>query len=195
VFELINYGDYLMSENEEIIVDSAMSFAEAIEGTMAPEEIVDSLAFIDVFYYSFDGKKHQGQIVVNAELEDDVCEIFALIEKLKFPVGKVIPIAEYRWDDHQSMAANNSSGFNFRTIEGTTKLSMHSLGRAVDINPTQNPVIYPNGIIAPEGAVYQPGESGTVTGDHPVVREFLKRGWHWGGNFEQPKDYHHFEKP
>jgi peptidoglycan L-alanyl-D-glutamate endopeptidase CwlK len=184
-----------MSDIEEIIVDSAMSFAQAIEGTTAPEEIIDRLAFIDVFHYSFDGKRHQGQIVVHSELEDDVVEIFAAIEKLKFPVGRVVPVAEYQWDDHKSMAANNSSGFNFRVIEGTTKLSMHSLGRAVDINPVQNPVIYPDGRIAPEGAVYQPGETGTVTGDHPVVQEFIKRGWFWGGNFEQPKDYHHFEKP
>jgi peptidoglycan LD-endopeptidase CwlK len=179
----------------EIIVDSAMSFGEAIEGTIAPEEIIDRLAFIDVFYYSFDGKKHQGQIVVNDELEDDVCAIFALIERLKFPVGRVIPIVEYQWDDYKSMSDNNSSGFNFRVIEGTTKLSMHSMGRAVDINPMQNPVIYPDGEIAPPDAVYKPGERGAVSAKHPIVREFLKRGWHWGGNFEQPKDYHHFEKP
>lgn len=184
-----------MSDSSEIIIDSAISFGEAIEGTIAPEEIIDTLAFVDVLYYSFDGKKHQGQIVVNKELEDDVCEIFAFIEKSKFPVGRVIPIVEYQWDDHKSMAANNSSGFNFRVIEGTTKLSMHSLGRAVDINPVQNPVIYPDGEIAPKGAVYKPGKPGTIDGDHPIVREFLKRGWHWGGNFAQPKDYHHFEKP
>jgi len=184
-----------MSNIEEVIVDSAMSFAEAIEGTTAPEEIIDNLLFLDVFYYSFDGKRHQGQIVVNSELENDVGAIFELIEELKFPVGKVIPIAGYQWDDYKSMADNNSSGFNFRVIAGTTKLSMHSLGRAVDINPAQNPIIYPDGEIAPAGAVYQPGTAGTITADHPVVRAFLERGWHWGGNFEQPKDYHHFEKP
>jgi peptidoglycan LD-endopeptidase CwlK len=184
-----------MKNESLIIVDSAMSFAEAIEGTMAPEEIIDNLSFLDVCYYSFDGKRHQGQIVVNRELEDDICEIFELIEELKFPVGQVIPIAGFQWDDYKSMAANNSSGFNFRVIAGTTKLSMHSLGRAVDINPAQNPIIYPDGKIAPEGAVYTPGKAGTITGDHPVVWTFLERGWHWGGNFAQPKDYHHFEKP
>jgi peptidoglycan LD-endopeptidase CwlK len=184
-----------MSNVEEIIIDSEISFGEAITGTIAPEQIIDSLSFIDVLYYSFDGKRHQGQIIVHQELEDDICAIFALIEKLKFPVGSVIPIAGYQWDDYKSMAANNSSGFNFRTIEGTTKLSMHSLGRAVDINPAQNPVVYPDGTIAPESAVYEPGKKGTLDADHPVAREFLKRGWHWGGHFEQPKDYHHFEKP
>jgi hypothetical protein len=185
----------VMPDNDEIIIDSALNFAEAIAGTTAPDPIIDSLSFIDVVYYTFDGKRHQGQIIVNSELEDDLIAIFALIEKLKFPVGRVIPIAEYQWDDHKSMAANNSSGFNFRVIEGTTKLSLHSLGRAVDINPVQNPVIYPHGIIAPEGSVYKPGQAGTMTSDHPVVRSFLEHGWHWGGNFEQPKDYHHFEKP
>ncbi|MCX5848828.1 MAG: M15 family metallopeptidase [Deltaproteobacteria bacterium] len=184
-----------MTDTEEIIIDSAMSFSEAIEGTMAPEEIIDSLSLVDVLYYSFDSRKHQGQLIVKRELEDDVYEIFALIEKLQFPVEKVVPIMFYAWSDYDSMAANNTSGFNFRVIEGTTKLSMHSLGKALDINPVQNPVIYPNGVIAPEGAKYLPQNKGTFTADNAIVQEFIKRGWHWGGNFDQPKDYHHFEKP
>lgn len=181
--------------NEEIIVDSSMSFSEAIEGTNAPDEVINLLSMLDVYYYSFDGIKHQGQILVHSELEDDVYEIFNFIEKILFPVGKVVPIVAYQWNDHSSMADNNSSSFNFRVIEGTTKLSMHSLGKAVDINPVQNPVIYPNGIVAPEGAKYIPGNRGTFTADHAIIQEFLKRGWHLGGNFDQPKDYHHFEKP
>lgn len=179
---------------EETIIDSSMSFSEAIEGTNAPPEIIDLLSIIDVCYYSFDGRKHQGQIIVNQELEDDVYEIFNFIEKTLFPVGKVVPIVAYQWDDYSSMADNNSSSFNYRVIQGTTKLSLHSLGKAVDINPVQNPVIYPNGVIMPDKAKYLPQERGTLTAGHPVVQEFLKHGWHWGGNFDQPKDYHHFEK-
>lgn len=180
---------------EEVIVDSSMSFAEAVEGSTAPEEIILTLSLVDVLYYSFDGEKHRGQIIVNRELEDDVYEIFNFIEKAFFPVGKVIPIAAYQWNDYDSMADNNTSSFNFRVIEGTHKLSMHSLGKAVDINPVQNPVIYPNGVVVPEGAKYRSQESGTFAADHPIVQEYFRRGWHWGGNFNQPKDYHHFEKP
>ena len=180
--------------DDDIIIDSAMSFAAAIEGSTAPLEIIDSLSMIDVYYYSFDGLRHQGQILVDARLEDNIYEIFELIDRLKFPVGKVVPIVAYQWEDGDSMADNNSSAFNFRVIADTNKLSLHSFGRAVDINPLQNPVIYPTGLIAPAGAVYRPANRGTFTADHPVVREFLQRGWHWGGNFEQPKDYHHFEK-
>jgi peptidoglycan LD-endopeptidase CwlK len=184
-----------MAGGDIAITDSRLGFAEAVEGSSAPLEIIDRLSMIDVLYYSFDGKRHQGQIIVDGDLEDDVFEIFSVIEKLKFPVGRVIPIVYYQWDDRKSMAANNSSSFNFRAIEGTTKLSMHSLGKAVDINPAQNPVIYPDGKIAPAGAVYKKEKAGTLVSGHPVVLEFLKRGWHWGGNFDQPKDYHHFEKP
>ena len=184
-----------MIDINSIFIDSAMSFAEAVDGSAAPLEVIDSLCMIDVTYYSFDGLRHSGQIVVDARLEDDIYEIFQLIERLKFPVGKAIPIAAYHWEDGDSMADNNSSGFNFRVIADTHKLSLHSFGRAVDINPVQNPVIYPAGIIAPAGALYRPHNSGTFTTNHPVVQEFIKRGWHWGGNFEQPKDYHHFEKP
>lgn len=179
---------------EEIIIDSDMSFAEAVDGSAAPLEVIDSLSLIDVIYYSFDGLRHQGQIIVEARLEDDIYEIFQLIEELKFPIGKVIPIVAYDWEDGDSMADNNSSAFNFRVIADTNKLSLHSFGRALDINPMQNPVIYPAGIIAPAGATYQPKNDGTFTAKHPIVKEFIKRGWHWGGNFEQPKDYHHFEK-
>jgi len=184
-----------MIDINSIVIDSAMSFAEAVDGSTAPLEVIDSLSMVDVTYYSFDGLRHSGQIVVEAGLEDDIYEIFQMIERLKFPVGKAIPIAAYHWEDGDSMADNNSSGFNFRVIADTNKLSLHSFGRAVDINPVQNPVIYPAGIIAPAGALYRPQNRGTFTTNHPVVQEFIKRGWHWGGNFEQPKDYHHFEKP
>lgn len=183
-----------MNGTEEIIIDSSMSFSEAVEGTNAPEEVILSLSLIDVLYYSFDGLKHQGQIIVSRDLEDDVFEMFNFIEKILFPVEKVVPIVVYQWNDYNSMADNNSSSFNFRVIAGTTTLSMHSLGKAIDINPVQNPVMYPDGLITPAGAKYQTQERGTFTTDHPVVQEFLNRGWHWGGNFDQPKDYHHFEK-
>ncbi|MFA7176017.1 MAG: hypothetical protein WC114_02105, partial [Smithellaceae bacterium] len=117
-----------MNDQNQVIIDSAMSFAEAIEGTTAPMEVIDSLSMIDVLYYSFDGQRHQGQILVDGRLEDDVYEIFLLIEKLKFPIGKVIPIVAYKWDDEASMADNNSSSFNFRVIADTNKLSLHSFG-------------------------------------------------------------------
>ena len=177
-----------------VIVDSAMDFPEVIAGTAAPREVIESLCLICVRYVGFDGRLHEGQLVVHRELAADLGEIFALMETLKFPVAGAVPIVRYGWSDDASMAADNASAFNYRTIAGTERLSRHATGRAVDINPRRNPAVYPDGRIAPTGALYRPGSPGTLTDDHRVVRAFRERGWRWGGHFTHMKDYHHFEK-
>ncbi len=176
------------------IMDSQMTFREAIAGSKAPTEVVRDLCLLDVRYYSFDGMLHQGQLVVHKDVRVDVVEIFQLIERLKFPVNKVVPIVSYGWSDNASMADNNTSAFNYRTVAGTKRLSRHACGLAVDINPFRNPVVHNGGRISPRGAVYRPCDPGVLTPDHPVVEEFLKRGWQWGANFKSMKDYHHFDK-
>jgi len=181
-------------EEGPVIVDSRMTFAEAVAGTKAPPEVVAALCLLEVCYYSFDGRRHQGQLVVHQAVRQDVAEIFELIEKTKFPVGKAVPIVAYRWSDAASMRDNNSSAFNYRFVAGTKRLSRHALGLAVDINPFRNPVVYDSGRISPRGAAYRPGAPGVLTREHPVVREFLRRGWQWGADFQSMKDYHHFDR-
>lgn len=188
----------LMVQNEqnfnEIIVDSDMTFNEAIRGSKAPKEILDSLVLIDVLYYSFDKKLHKGQLVIHRDLKDEVLQVFEMIKILKFPIGKVVPVAKYNWSDDKSMIDNNTSCFNYRTIAGTNRLSLHARGRAIDINPFLNPVVYPDGRIEPKGAKYDPKVLGTLYSTHPVVLEFKRLGWRWGGDFNSYKDYHHFDK-
>lgn len=178
----------------EPIIDSEMTSEEAIKGTKAPKDVIDSLCLLNVSYYSFDKKLHQGQIVINKALKTDVEEIFKLILHEKFPVGKVIPIVKYNWSDDASMDDNNTSSFNYRFVAGTTRVSNHALGRAVDINPFYNPVVYADGKISPLGARHNLKKPGTFTSDNVIVKEFLKRGWRWGGQFTSFKDNHHFDK-
>jgi len=180
--------------NANPIIDSNISFEKAIAGTKAPREIIDALCLIDVRYFAFDSRLHQGQLVIHRTVEKDVTEIFDLIERLQFPVAKAIPIVHYDWSDDASMADNNSSAFNYRFVMGTERLSHHAYGRAVDINPFLNPVIYETGQIDPPGAAYIPENPGTLSESNSIVNEFLKRGWRWGGNFRSSIDYHHFDK-
>lgn len=182
-------------EHGEIILDSRMSFVEAIAGTRAPERVIRELCLVDVLYYSFNGELHQGQVIVHQSVRQDVEEIFALIKRERFPIAGAIPIVKYGWSDNVSMANNNSSAFNYRRVSGTQRLSRHAVGLAVDINPRQNPVVYRNGRISPKGAVYQPGTAGTLSEDNPVVQAFIGRGWRWGGHFKNMMDAHHFQKP
>jgi hypothetical protein len=93
------------------------------------------------------------------------------------------------------MEGNNTSAFNYRLIAGKKTLSLHARGRAIDINPSLNPIIYRSGRISPRHATYDPQRPGTLDESHPIVREFLKRGWRWGGHFKTLKDYHHFDPP
>jgi len=187
----------MSQENNQggIIVDSRMSFTEAIEGTKAPEHVIRELCLADVLYYSFDGKLHQGQLIVHQSVRQDVEEIFALMRGERFPVARVIPIVHYGWSDNASMVANNTSAFNYRWVAGTRRLSRHATGHAVDINPIQNPVIYQDGRISPKDARYQPGIAGTLSEDGSVVRAFIDRGWCWGRHFKSMMDHHHFQKP
>ena len=184
------------------IIDSRMTESEAFEGLdpKCPKEICERQKVVKLKYYSADGKIHQGQLVIDAALKDDIKRVFALALKEHFPIYSVIPISDKRfrkdgrWDDELSMEANNTSAFNYREITGGGRLSNHASGRAIDINPFQNPYIKGD-LILPRGAKYDPSIAGTFTSDHPIVRAFLQLGWVWGGNWTSPKDYQHFEKP
>ncbi|MFC2130424.1 M15 family metallopeptidase [Bacteroidota bacterium] len=191
---LLIFSSLIAKDKIEIIIDSDMTFEHAIEGTKAPQDVIDSICLLDVKYYSFDGKLHKGQLVIHKAVKENVKEIFDLILKTKFPVNKVVPIVKYDWSDDASMDDNNTSAFCYRFIAGTKRFSNHAFGRAVDINPFNNPVVYSNGRISPKGAKYKPKASGTFSEKHPVVKAFLEKGWRWGGNFNSFKDYHHFDK-
>jgi len=184
------------------IIDSKMSKKEAFDGLdpKCPKSIRKRQKLIRLKYYSFDGRVHQGQMVLDKDLVRDVKKVFDVALKEKFPIKSVIPISDMRfrkngrWDDDLSMAAGNSSSFNYREITGGGRLSNHAYGRAVDLNTFQNPYIKGK-ISLPSGAKYDPTAPGTFTADSPIVKTFISLGWAWGGNWKSPTDYQHFEKP
>ena len=114
---------------------------------------------------------------------------------LGFPIHKVMPVVAYGWDDEASMANNNSSAFNYRVIMGTERLSNHSFGNAIDINPLQNPYFARNNRVYPAHARYQMEKPGTLVRHGAAVELFKSKGWLWGGDWTVPLDYQHFERP
>jgi hypothetical protein len=183
-------------ENDPII-DSKLSLDEALAGAAIPLEIKRSLALINVPYISFDNLLHQGQLILHEKVAKEMQEIFNLIYELRFPIQHAIPIVRYNWDDEVSMEANNTSAFNYRVIYGTSELSKHSYGLALDINPKINPYITRMGTTLPPNSIYDPEISGTLREDGKVVELFTARGWEWGGNWKREdgrKDWQHFDK-
>ena len=177
----------------KIIIDSDYTLEEALQGITIPASIKNKLDLVTVNYYGYDGLLHQGQMIVDKTIKEDITEIFKLIEKIKFPVEKVVPIAEYNWSDDKSMLENNTSSFNYRFVSGAKILSMHARGMAIDINPKQNPYVK-NGMSSPAGSHYEINTIGTIGPESQLVKAFKKRGWIWGGEWKNLKDYQHFEK-
>ncbi|MCW9066497.1 MAG: M15 family metallopeptidase [Ignavibacteriaceae bacterium] len=178
---------------QKIIIDADYTLDETLRDSNIPSSVKNTLELVTVNYYGFDGKLHQGQIIVNKEIVNDIVEIFKVIEEIKFPVEKVVPIVEYNWSDEKSMNDNNTSSFNYRFISGSRILSMHANGLAIDINPKQNPYVK-NGKSIPSGSEYKLNNIGTIKPDSKIVKVFKEKGWTWGGDWKSLKDYQHFQK-
>ena len=172
-----------------------------MQGRSYPEDCsldLAALRYLTVAYVNFDGEICQGELVVNAKIAEDVISIFKELFEEKYPIEKISLIDEYDADDDRSMAANNSSAFCYRVISGTDRLSNHSFGLAIDINPLYNPYIKSNGKVLPEEAEAFADRTLSnpyyISPEDSCVRIFKKYGFPWGGDWKNSKDYQHFEK-
>ena len=165
-------------------IDSNLTQREAIQakqGSGCKEVILHDQKLLSVQYFNFQGIECTGQIVIALKHISDIKELFSLIYRTRFPLAKVIPIADpkYAFDDIVSCNDNNSSAFNYRTIAGTDRLSNHALGNAFDLNPLQNPFIRydTDGKVVftePKNAVYDEKTPGALHSTHGIV-VLLKR--------------------
>lgn len=182
------------------IVDSAMTFSQAVlenQPPGTPAAIQQRQALISVRYYGYDGKIHQGQIVMDSALANDIRKAFHLALELKFPIESVLPVAHPKNLAKAPFGltpdTNNTSGFIYRPMASGKHLSYHAHGWALDINPRQNPYIKGQKVLPP-GARYDPAQPGTLVAGHPLVKAFKAMGWTWGGDWSSHKDYMHFQK-
>lgn len=158
---------------------------------------ISHLAYLTVTHIDFYGKSRIGHIIVANSIAEEVLDIFREIYQAQFPIERIRLIDYYGADDYYSMADNNSVGFNFRYISGTTTLSRHAWGMAIDINPVQNPFIRGDILWPVSGADYMDRTNvreGMILVDDAVYNAFTSRGWIWGGHWTLPIDYHHFER-
>lgn len=170
-----------------------MTLEQALRGTAAPAEITATQVLLDLDYLDFNGQVRVGQLVAHRDLEGEIRAIFADILQVRFPIFQMVPVVAYDWSDDISMQENNCSAFNYRLKVGKNTLSAHSLGRAIDINPRQNPYVRGD-LVLPPSAIYNKGTLGTILEGEGVVDAFESRGWEWGGRWSSLKDWHHFEK-
>lgn len=160
---------------------------------------IKDLSYLQLSYWGFDNKPHLGEMIVNKNVAEDVMNIFKELYENKYPINKIRLIDEYNGDDNASMLDNNTSAFNCRAMTDFSNMySIHSYGRAIDINPLINPYVNKGQVTPKEStqyldrSVYQRGKIKTKGTVHDV---FTQHGWTWGGDWQGDiKDYQHFEK-
>lgn len=163
---------------------------------------LDELRYLRLSYIGYDGREHVGEMVCNKRIADDLLYVFRHLYEEAYPIASMRLIDDFDADDERSMRANNTSCFCYRTVAGSAKLSKHSMGLAVDINPLQNPCVRRrrDGTTTVEPATAKPyvrrrpRQKYMIDTSDKAYRLFRERGFKWGGAWRTVKDYQHFEK-
>ena len=154
------------------------------------------LRLVRLRFVGFDGDPHMGRLVVHHNVVEDIVAVFRRMYRHEFKIHHMKKVDAYEGDDDKSMAADNTSAFNCRTVSGSSSWSMHAYGKAVDINPVENPYVRSDGSVEPpSGARYADRSihhKGLIRPRGNVVEAFADRGWEWGGTWVNSKDYQHF---
>ena len=160
------------------------------------------LRYLRLTHVDAESKEHVGEMVCNKAIANDLIEIFKELYRQKYPIQRIRLIDDYEAVDERSMRDNNSSCFCYRKVSGTTKLSKHAMGMAVDINTLYNPYVRTGKdgrrIVEPATATKYVDRRKTfpykiVKGDL-LYRLFVQHGFKWGGSWRTMKDWQHFEK-
>jgi len=163
------------------------------------------LRYLRMTYRGFDGRDHHGEMIVHRSVAKEVTQIFGELYRIGYPIRRMQLVSRYNGSDFNSIEADNTSAFNCRPVTGGTKWSRHSYGKAIDINPIENPYISRNGHIAHKKSLKYglkgrkhrsntPEDKAIIAKGDPIVRLFKSRGWRWGGGWHNIKDYQHFDK-
>lgn len=159
---------------------------------VAPED----LRKLQLSFWGFDDQAHTGELVVHASEAQAVIGVFERLYERRFPIRRMEVIDVYGGSDDASIAADNTSGFNCRNAvsSGPPTWSAHAYGRAIDVNPVENPYILNGTVLPPAGAPYVDRRNvrpGMAVRGGELVAAFAAAGWSWGGVWANP-DYQHF---
>ena len=163
---------------------------------------LSQLRLLTVTHWGFDGRPHEGQLVVHRDVAAPLATVFRKLYRLRFPIRHM------RLDDmygpRRARPADGDITGSFRCRQavpspctgGTAsgRWSNHAYGYAVDLNPVENPYVGCGMTRDPTSLRHvdrSPLRKGMVT--PAVVRAFRSIGWGWGGDWTgDTKDYMHF---
>ena len=161
------------------------------------------LRYLKLTYLDFKGQDKTGELIVHKSVANDVVDIFEALYIIGYPVKKMKLVSDYKANDWQSIENGNTSAFNCRQATGSKKWSKHSYGKAIDINPIENPYIARSGRISHKASekyrkrIHKKdtyADRAVLLRNDKATKIFKKYGWKWGGDWSGVKDYQHFSK-
>ncbi len=188
---------YNISDNIQQVMKKAGSWKKG-----CPVPLKD-LRYLRVKYFDFEGQTREGEMIVHKTVASEVVNIFNELYTISYPIHKMKLVSAYKANDWQSIEADNTSAFNCRNATGSKKWSKHSYGKAIDINPIENPYISRSGRISHKASLQYKKRvhKNNTSADKAVLLKhdkatqiFKKYGWKWGGDWSGVKDYQHFSK-
>jgi len=144
-----------------------------------------------------DGTRTRGVLVVHRDVVGDVTALVRAAHGTRFPLTQARPVDDFGGDDDASMAADNTSAFNCRTVAGSTTWSQHAYGRAVDVNPVRNPYVRGDRVEPPGGRAWTDRANvrpGMLVEGSAVVVTADRLGWGWGGRWSSGADHQHLSR-
>jgi len=163
-----------------------------------------NLRYLQIQHHDFKGATDIGELIVHKDVAKIVTKIFEELYHIGYPIRQMRLISDFRGNDWQSIEADNTSALNCRSVtRNKKKWSNHAFGKAIDINPIENPYISRTGYISHKASgKYRQRKHNSKRGladkamilkNDPVIKIFKKYGWSWGGDWSSVKDYQHFE--
>lgn len=165
---------------------------------------LSNLRYLKMSYKNFNGKDKTGEMIVHRSVAKEVTQIFEELYHSGYPIYKMRIVSDFQANDWQSIEAGNTSAFNCRPVTGGKQWSNHSYGKAIDINPIENPYIARSGRISHKASLKyrkrvrtgnSAGQKAMMLKGDKIVKLFKQKGWRWGGDWRSIKDYQHFDKP
>jgi hypothetical protein len=154
------------------------------------------LRLVKVTFHGFDGERHRGKLVVHRRFARKIAGVFHRLWRRDFPIRRMRLVDFYGALDKESMRHDNTSAFNCRWRGGVCcTWSQHAYGRAIDVNPVENPWVGSWGVSPPSGKRYadrSKHRKGMIHLHDRVWWAFHAVGWEWGGAWTSSKDYQHF---
>jgi hypothetical protein len=153
-----------------------------------------ALRSVRLTYLRFDGTAATGELILHESVVSQTKQAFKRLYAQRFPIQRMEAVSVHGGSDDRSMAANNTSAFNCRRTTSGTSWSEHAYGRAIDVNPVQNPYVSGRTVLPAGGTCCTDRtlfRRGMLHAGGGAVNAFTAHGFVWGGAWQSLKDYQH----